>query len=112
VATREDWWAVNPKKMQRLWGAEGRRDWAIEVDLVSITPGQPWRNGFIGSFNGRLRDGCLSVNQFYSLSDAKDIIGMWKEDYNTARPHSSLGYLAPTVYVKKCTHKKLRGDPH
>jgi len=80
------------------------REWAIEVDLVFIPPGQPWRNGFIESFNGRLRDECLSVNQFYSLSHAKGIIGMWKEDYNTTRPHSSLGYLAPAVYAEKCTH--------
>jgi len=80
------------------------REWAIEVDLVFIPPGQPWRNGFIESFNGRLRDECLSVNQFYSLSHAKGIIGIWKEDYNTTRPHSSLGYLAPAVYAEKCTH--------
>jgi transposase InsO family protein len=80
------------------------REWAIEVDLVFIPPGQPWRNGFIESFNGRLRDECLSVNQFYSLSHAKGIIGIWKEDYNTTRPHSSLGYLTPAVYAQQCTH--------
>ena len=80
------------------------REWAIEVDLVFIPPGQPWRNGFIESFNGRLRDECLSVNQFYSLNHAKGIIGIWKEDYNTTRPHSSLGYLAPAVYAQQCTH--------
>ena len=80
------------------------REWAIEVDLVFIPPGQPWRNGFIESFNGRLRDECSSVNQFYSLSHAKGLIGIWKEDYNTTRPHSSLGSLAPAVYAQKCTH--------
>jgi transposase InsO family protein len=80
------------------------REWANEVDLVFIPPGQPWRNGSIESFNGRLRDECLSVNQFYSLSHAKGIIGIWKEDYNTTRPHSSLGYLAPAVYAQQCTH--------
>jgi len=44
------------------------------------------------------------VNQFYSLSHAKGIIGIWKEDYNTIKPHSSLKYLAPAVYAEKCTH--------
>jgi len=53
--------------------------WAIEVDLVFISAGQPWRSGFIESFNGRLQDECLRVNQFYSLSHAKGIIGIWKE---------------------------------
>jgi transposase InsO family protein len=55
------------------------RKWAIEVDLV-FPPGEPWRNGFIESFNGRLRDECLSVSQFQFLSDVKDIFGIWKED--------------------------------
>ena len=76
------------------------REWANEVDLVFIPPGQPWRNGFIESFNGRVRDDCLRVNQVYSLSYAKGIIGIWKEDYNSARPHSSLGYLAQRVLLK------------
>ena len=80
------------------------REWAIEVDWVFIPPGQPWRDGSIECFNGRLRVECLSVNQFYSLSHAKGITGIWKEDYNTTRPHSSLGYLAPAVYAQKCTH--------
>jgi len=80
------------------------REWANEVDLVFIRQGNPGGNGFIESFNGRLRDECLSVNQFYSLNHAKGIIGIWKEDYNTTRPHSSLGYLAPAVYAQQCTH--------
>jgi putative transposase len=56
------------------------RGWAQEVDLVFIPPAQPWRNGFIESFNGRLRDECLGVDQFYSLSHAKGVIGIWKEE--------------------------------
>jgi len=51
-----------------------------------------------------LADGENIVNQFYSLNHAKGIIGIWKEDYNTTRPHSSLGYLAPAVYAQQCTH--------
>ena len=82
---------------------KARCEGAIEVDLVFIPPVQPWRNGLIESFNGRLRDECLSVNQFYSLSHAKGVIGIWKEDYSTTRPHSTLGYLAPAVHAEKCT---------
>ena len=78
--------------------------WASETELVFIPPGQPWRNGYVESFNGKLRDECLGVNQFYSLNHAKGVIGIWKEEYNTTRPHSSLGYLAPTVYAQQCTH--------
>ena len=78
------------------------RHWANEVDLVFIPPGQPWRNGFIESFNGKLRDECLGVNQVHSLNHAKGIIGIWKEEYNQTRPHSSLGYLAPAVYAGQC----------
>lgn len=69
------------------------RGWAREVDLVFIRPGQPWRNGFIESFNGRLWAECLGVHQFYSLSLATGVIGIWKEGYNQTRPHSSLGTL-------------------
>ncbi len=79
-------------------------DWASETERVFIPPGQPWRNGYVESFNGRLRDECLSVNQFHSLNHAKGIIGIWKEEYNTIRPHSSLGYSTPNEYADQCTH--------
>ena len=79
-------------------------DWASETGRVLIPPEQLWRNGFIESFNGKLRDGCLGVNQFYSLNHAKGIIGLWKEEYNTIRPRSSLGYSTPSVYASQCTH--------
>ena len=78
--------------------------WASETGRLFIPPGQPWRNGFIESFNGKLRDECLSINQFYSLNHAKGIIGLWKEEYNTIRPHSSLGNKTPSVYAGQCTH--------
>ena len=78
--------------------------WASETEREFIPPGQPWRNGFIESFNGKLRDECLSINQFYSLGHAKGIIGLWKEEYNTIRPHSSLGNKTPSVYAGQCTH--------
>ena len=65
---------------------------------------KPWRNGFVESFNWKLRDECLNVNQFYSLDHARGIIGIWKEEYNTIRPPSSLGYSTPSVYAGQCTH--------
>jgi putative transposase len=61
-------------------------------------PGKPTENGHIESFNGRLRDECLNVNQFMSLADACDQIERWREDYNAFRPHSSLGNLTPIEY--------------
>jgi putative transposase len=78
--------------------------WASETERIFIPPGQPWKNGFVESFNGKLRDECLSVNQFYSLNHAKGIIGLWKEQYNHIRPHSALGYLTPNAYAGQCTH--------
>lgn len=79
-------------------------EWASETERVFIPPGQTWRDGYVESFNGKIRDECLGVNQFYSLDYAKGIIGLWKEEYNTIRPHSSLGYLTPSVYAGQCTH--------
>jgi transposase InsO family protein len=69
----------------------------------------PWRNPYIESFNGRLRDECLNINVFWSLTHARVVIGDWKHDYNRHRPHSALGYLPPAVYAAACTH---RGDAH
>lgn len=78
--------------------------WASETERIFIPTGQPWRNGFIESFNGKLRDECLSINQFYSLNHARGIIGLWKEEDNHIRPYSALGYLTPTAYGGQCTH--------
>lgn len=64
-------------------------------------PGEPTENGHIESFNGRLRDECLNVNQFLSLADAKHKLDTWQWDYNRHRPHSSLGYLTPAEYVAR-----------
>jgi putative transposase len=58
-------------------------------------------NAFIESFNGRLRDECLNVNQFASLAEAQVIIEAWRVDYNLHRPHSSLGHLTPNEFVRQ-----------
>jgi putative transposase len=66
-----------------------------------ITPGSPWENGFIESFNARLRDELLDGEIFYSLAEAKIVIESWRRHYNAVRPHGSLGYKppAPAVFV-------------
>jgi len=76
-------------------------DWAYRrgVQLDFIRPGKPVENAFIESFNGRLRDECLNVNQFASLTEAQAIIEGWRVDYNHQRPHSSLGHLTPNEFV-------------
>ena len=67
--------------------------------------GQPWRNGYVESFNGRVRDECLNINSFWSLPHARVVITDWKNDYNHHRRHSSLGYQAPADYAAGCTHQ-------
>lgn len=65
------------------------------VRLDFIRPGRPVENCFIESFNGRLRDECLNLHHFSSLAEARHVIEAWRQEYNTARPHSGLGYRTP-----------------
>ena len=61
-------------------------DWAGgQVGLHFIPPGEPWRNGYVESFNSRIRDECLNINSFWSLAQARVVIGDWKHDYNHHR---------------------------
>ncbi len=73
--------------------------WKKGIKLDFIHPGKPMENGYIESFNGRLRDECLNVHQFLSLDDAKAKIEAWRKDYNYHRPHSSLGNLTPHEFA-------------
>jgi putative transposase len=75
--------------------------WAYEngVKLDFIRPGKPAQNGFIESFNGRLRDECLNLEVFFDLDDARDKIERWRADYNTNRPHSSLADRTPAEFA-------------
>ena len=77
--------------------AKAVRDWLqrVEVDTLFITPGSPWENGTIESFNGKLRDELLDREIFYTLGEAKVLIERWRREYNTFRPHSALGYRPP-----------------
>ena len=69
------------------------------VEWHYIAPGKPQQNGFMESFNGKLRDECLNEHVFCSLAQARRIIEAWRIDYNTVRPHSSLGYLTPEEFA-------------
>ena len=71
------------------------------VEWHYIAPGKPTQNGFIESFNGRLRDECLNEHLFTNLVEARRIIEAWKIDYNTRRPHSSLDGLTPTEFAAR-----------
>jgi putative transposase len=74
---------------------------AVGAKTAYITPGSPWENGFIESFNARLRDELLNGEIFYTLKEAMIVIESWRRHYNTVRPHASLGYRppAPEVFV-------------
>lgn len=73
------------------------RHWLAQVGAKTlyIEPGSPWENGYCESFNGKLRDELLNGEIFYSLKEAKAVIGQWRSHYNAVRPHSSLGYRPP-----------------
>ena len=71
------------------------------IEWHYIAPGKPVQNAFVESFNGRIRDECLNEHVFRSLSQARGIVEAWRIDYNTVRPHSSLGGLAPSVFANR-----------
>ena len=68
---------------------------AVGARTAFIEPGSPWENGYIESFNARLRDELLNGEIFYTLKEAQVLIESWRRHYNAARPHSSLGYRPP-----------------
>jgi putative transposase len=75
--------------------------WAYRhgIQLEFIRPGKPVENGFIESFNGRLRDECLNVEVFFTLEDVREKLARWREDYNRLRPHSALQDQAPATFA-------------
>jgi len=72
---------------------------AVGAKTAYITPGSPWENGFIESFNARLRDELLDGEIFYTLREAEIVIESWRRHYNMVRPHASIGYRAPAPEV-------------
>jgi putative transposase len=77
--------------------ARAVRKWlgSLGVRTLFIEPGSPWENGYIESFNGKLRDELLNREIFTTLTEAKVLIADWRKEYNQVRPHSSLGYRPP-----------------
>jgi len=73
------------------------RQWLtrLGVKTLFIEPGSPWENGYIESFNGKMRDELLDREIFFTLEEAKILIARWREEYNHIRPYSALGYRPP-----------------
>ncbi|MEN9661833.1 MAG: hypothetical protein RL324_782, partial [Verrucomicrobiota bacterium] len=80
------------KELQR-WLAEQN------IKTICITPASPWECGFVESFHSRFRDECLNREQLWTLTEARVVIEDFRQDYNTERPHSSLGYLSPQRFA-------------
>jgi putative transposase len=85
------------------WTADSGVDWHY------IDPGKPVQNAFIESFNGRLRDEFLNETTFTSLAQAKAVLEEWRRDYNTVRPHSSIGWLTPDAYAARFIEQRGQG---
>jgi putative transposase len=93
--------------------------WCMEqkITMNHIQPGKPMQNGHIESFNGRFRDECLNANWFRNLFDARIKIAGWRRDYNSSRPHSSLGYRTPGEFAAQwqrpssSTHSIPQSEP-
>ncbi len=80
-----------------VWCAEHKLQWHY------IAPGKPMQNGFVESFNGRMRDELLNETLFRDLDHARAVVANWAADYNTERPHSALGYQTPAAYAERLT---------
>lgn len=83
------------KEMQRWLAQAG-------VETLYIEPGAPWQNGYVESFNSRLRDEFLEMNYFNNLAEAQQLSASWKEKYNTKRPQRSLGNKSPKEFAEHC----------
>ncbi len=89
------------------WSQERKVEWHY------IAPGKPQQNAFVESFNGRLRDELLNETLFTSLAHAREALAIWKDDYNTVRPHSGLGNLpAHKTFDKHRRHRRNRRPAH
>ena len=82
--------------------------WSGQVGVAwhYIAPGKPTQNGFVESFNGRMRDELLNETLFFTIGQAREILARWVDDYNTERPHSSLGYATPAAFAAGLNQKR------
>ena len=80
------------------------REWLENtgVDTLYIAPGSPWENGYVESFNSKLRDELLNRELFLHIDELRYVADRWRMDYNHYRPHSSLGGMTPAEYAKLC----------
>lgn len=95
-------WIVSPRTGTELtshaifaWAKDQRIAWHY------IMPGKPMQNGYVESFNGKMRDELLNETLFFSLDQVREAVAEWAADYNTRRPHSSLAYETPAAYAAK-----------
>jgi putative transposase len=86
------------------FAAQVVRSWLEETGsgTLYVAPGSPWQNGYAESFHSKLRDEFLDREEFESESQARALGALWKEEYNTERPHSSLGYQTPAEFAAQC----------
>jgi putative transposase len=84
--------------------AQAVQDWLAQCQCqtIYITPGSPWENPYIESFNGKFRAECLDRYVFANVQEAQEITENWRYEYNHYRPHSSLGYLTPVEFSRLC----------
>ncbi len=81
------------------------------VKTLFIEPGSPWENGYIESFNGKLRDEQFNRELFLHIDEVRYVVDRWRMDYNHYRPHSSLGYVSPVAFAATCGSPGL-APPH
>ena len=79
------------------------------VEWHYIAPGKPQQNGYVESFNGRLRDECLNETLFVSLGHARSVLRLWRDDYNHVRPHSGIGGLTPADAARRVAPPRPEG---
>jgi len=77
----------------------------VGTQAIPVAPASPWENGFIESFNSRVRDEFLEREEFESVSDARSKAKWWRREYNRVRPHGSLSYKTPAEFSAECDHK-------
>jgi transposase InsO family protein len=84
------------------FNAEAIQRWLNQPQVQPhyIKPGSPWQNAYGESFNGKFRDECLNMEVSYSLAEAAAIVEIWRQSYNSERPHSSLGYRTPVEFAE------------
>jgi len=90
--------------------AKALQSWLAErgAKTLYITPGSPWENPYIESFNDKFRDECLNMHVFLDGRHAQEVVEVWRTEYNDERPHSSLNYRTPSEFA---AHWRNSGRP-